>query len=136
MTDSSIFELQIAKFIEKAEGNVDLVFRKVALEMFTRVVIKSPVDEGRFKSSYVVSIDTIPTGIPDTIDKSGAPSFARIKAAVLDLKAGHVITMCSNLEYARPLEYGHSKQAPNGMVRLTIAEWNSVVNKAVSELPK
>jgi hypothetical protein len=136
MSAGSIFSAQIAEFVAKAKENADLVVRKVALEMFTRVVIKSPVDEGRFKSSWVVAINSIPGGDPGTIDKTGAPSIMRIDAAVLNLKAGTVITMCSNLSYSRRLEYGWSKQAPAGMVRITVVEFAGIVNQAAAELPR
>lgn len=136
MSSGDIFELQIAKFVEKAQGNIELVLRKVSFQVFSQVVVMSPVDEGRFKSSWLVSVNAVPTGDPGTIDKSGAPSFARINAAVLQMKAGDFITMTSNLEYSRPLEYGHSKQAPAGMVRLTVSQWNAKVNAAAASLPK
>ena len=131
-----MFSAQIAEFVAKAKENSDLVVRKVALEMFSRVIQKSPVDEGRFKSSWVVAINSIPTHDPGTIDKSGAPSFARVNAEVAALKAGTVITMCSNLSYSRRLEYGWSKQAPSGVVRITVVEFAGIVTQAASELPK
>lgn len=136
MSSGSVFSAQIAEFVKKANGNIDLVVRRVALDMFSRVIQKSPVDEGRFKSSYVVSINSIPSGDPGTIDKSGAPSFQRVNAAVLQLKGGDVITMCSNLSYSRRLEFGWSQQAPAGMVRLTISEFSGVVSAAAQSVPK
>lgn len=130
------FELDIQRFVEKAKGNATLVVRKISLDILKRVVQKSPVDEGRFKSSWLVSINSIPTGDPGTIDKSGAPSFQRVDAAVLRMKAGDFIAMTSNLPYSRKLEYGHSKQAPSGVVRITVQEFPQVVAKAASEVPK
>lgn len=134
MSNGSVFSAQIAEFVAKAKGNADLVVRKVALEMFSRVIQKSPVDEGRFKSSWVVSINSIPTGDPGTIDKSGAPSFMRVNAAVVGLNAGDVITMCSNLPYSRKLEYGWSKQAPFGVVRITVVEFAGIVTQAAASV--
>lgn len=134
MSNGSIFAAQIAEFCAKAKGNADLVVRKVALEMFSRVIQKSPVDEGRFKSSWVVAINSIPTDDPGTIDKSGAPSFARVNAAVAQLSAGTIITMCSNLSYSRRLEYGWSKQAPSGVVRITVVEFSGIVDQAAASL--
>jgi hypothetical protein len=132
----SIFSAQISEFVAKAKGNATLVVRRVALDMFGRVIQKSPVDEGRFKSSYLVSVNSVPSGDPGTIDKSGAPSLARVSAAVLAMKVGDTITMTSSLAYALRLEYGWSQQAPAGMVRLTVAEFAGIVTQAASELPK
>lgn len=136
VSNGSVFSAQIAEFVARAKGNADLVVRKVALDMFSRVIEKTPVDSGRAKSSWLVAINSIPTGDPGTIDKSGAPSFARVNAEVVGLKAGDTIAMTSSLAYSRRLEYGWSKQAPEGMVRLTVLEFNGIVTQAASELPK
>jgi hypothetical protein len=36
--------------------------------------------------------------------------------------SGKVFFLTNNLSYIRPLEYGHSKQATVGMVRITVAK--------------
>lgn len=128
------FELSIARFVEKAKANADLVVRKIALDIFSRVIQKSPVDTGRFKSNWLVAVGSIPEGTTVAIDVTAA--VTRVEAVTLGAKAGDIIYLVNNLPYARRLEYGHSKQAPAGMVRVTIAEYNSVVAKAVSEVDK
>lgn len=133
---SSVFEVQIAEFVKRAKGNVDLVVRKIALDMFRRVVMKSPVDTGRFKGNWQCAIGSVPTGVLKINDKDGTATMSRVQAAVMGLEAGQTIYLVNNLPYARPLEYGWSQQAPAGMVRTTIAEFNAVVNKAANEVPK
>lgn len=130
------FELDIARFVEKAKGNVDLVVRKVALDLFKRVIMKSPVDTGRFRGNWQVAIGSIPAGTLQIDDKAGTATIAKVTAATMRLQAGQVITLVNNLVYARALEYGHSKQAPNGMVRLTVTEYGAIVNRAAADLPK
>lgn len=151
----SAFELEISKFVEKAKGNCDLVVRKVALEMFKRVIQKSPVDTGRFKSNWQAAIGSVPKGtigLDESIthkdgketdrgsthrfEAAASASFSRVNQIALSGKAGDVIYLVNNLSYANALEYGHSGQAPNGMVRLSILEWNTAVKKTLSELPK
>lgn len=136
MATRTDFAVDIAKFVAKAKGNVDLVVRKISLELFKRVVIKSPVDTGRFKGNWQVAIGSIPSGVLQIDDKDGTATLSKITAATLGLKAGQTIYLVNNLEYARPLEYGHSKQAPKGMIRTTIAEFPQVVNKAAGEVRK
>lgn len=141
---SATFELQIQKFVDKAKGNADLVVRKIALDMFKRVIIKSPVDTGRFKSNWQVAINAIPGGTLGASgkDKAGNATYdsdgslARVSAIALTSKAGDVIWLVNNVSYANRLEYGWSEQAPKGMVRLSIQEFNSVVSKAANEVPK
>ena len=136
MATSNVFTASIARFVEKAKDNADLVLRKVALEMFTRVVIKTPVDTGRAKGAWQCSIGSIPSGMVNHLDKTGSETIARINVNVASANAGDVLYLVANLPYINNLEYGSSKQAPSGMVRLTILEWNRVVDKAASELPK
>lgn len=132
----SNFALDVQRFVDKAKGDIDLVVRKVALDMFRRVIMKSPVDTGRFKGNWLVAIGSIPDGTIEINDKSGAATISRVTAAALELRAGQIIYLINNLEYATALEYGHSKQAPAGMVRTTVQEFSAVVNKAASEVQK
>jgi len=130
---ASNFELDIQRYVDAANGKIDLVIRKISLDLFRRVVMKSPVDTGRFKGNWQVQIGSIPGGTLKLDDKAGTATIARVTAETLKLKAGEVIYLVNNLEYARALEYGHSKQAPKGMVRITVAEFPQVVNKAAQE---
>jgi hypothetical protein len=128
------FELQIQRFVDKAKGNVDLVIRKISLDMFKRVISKSPVDTGRFKGNWQVAIGSIPTGTLEVEDKAGTATIAKADAEALKLKAGDIIYLVNNLPYSRPLEYGWSKQAPSGMVRLSVTEYGAVATAAASEV--
>lgn len=130
------FELQIQRFVDKAKGNTTLVVRKVSLDLFRRVIMKSPVDRGRFKGNWQVAIGAIPAGILEIDDKSGTATIAKATAVTLNMKAGEVIYLVNHLPYGPRLEYGWSKQAPGGMVRLTVEEYGAVVAKAANEVPK
>ena len=130
------FELDIARFVAKANGNINLVIRKIALDLFSRVIMKTPVDEGRARGSWSVAIGAIPPDEVHVNDKDGSVTLARVAAATLGLKAGDIVYMTSSLDYIKALEYGHSKQAPAGMVRITVQEFPGVVAKAASEVPK
>lgn len=130
------FSLDIRRFVDKANENLDLVVRKISLELFHRVIVKTPVDTGRARANWQVAIGSIPAGTLELNDKSGTATISRVTAATLALKAGDLIYLVNNLEYARPLEYGHSKQAPAGMVRLTLSEFQGVVNRAADEVSR
>lgn len=129
------FELNIQQFVDKAKGNIDLVLRKISLDMFSRVIMKSPVDTGRFRANWQVTINSILSGTISAVDKSGGATLSRVSATTLGMKAGDTITLVNNLSYARGLEYGRSKQAPNGMVRITLQEFGAVVTAAAGSVP-
>lgn len=130
------FELDIRRFVAKANGNTDLVIRKVALDLFKRVIMKTPVDSGRAKGSWTVAIGSIPADTIELEDKGGTATIARAAATVLGLKAGDIIYCVSSLAYIRRLEFGYSKQAPAGMVRISAAEYPGVVRQAAASVPK
>lgn len=133
---TNTFELDISKFVAKAKGNIDLVIRKIALDLFTRVIMKTPVKSGRARGNWQVAIESIPSGTLAIDDKAGTATLSKVTATTLGLKAGQTITLVNNLSYARKLEFGHSKQAPSGMVRTTLQEYGAVVTKAAVEVPK
>ena len=62
----TIFSADIQKFVDKAKGNIDIIVRKVSLDLFRKVIIKSPVDTGRFSELTipVVTVPSRPSGEP------------------------------------------------------------------------
>jgi hypothetical protein len=91
----------------------------------------SPVDTGRFRGNWQVGLTAPVTGTLATLDKSGAATIARGNQVLSQAKSGGVIYINNNLPYAQRLEYGWSKQAPSGMVRITLARFQSMLDKAV-----
>ena len=86
---------------------------------------------GRFRGNWQFSIDTPAEGVLDQIDVSGNVSIAVLKAQVQTLTAGQTSYIVNNLPYGIPLEYGHSKQAPHGMIRVTLANFQKIVDDAI-----
>lgn len=86
---------------------------------------------GRFRGNWQFSIDTPADGELDTIDPSGNATLAALRAQVSGLTIGQTAYIVNNLPYAIPLEYGHSKQAPHGMVRVTLANFQRIVDEAI-----
>ena len=127
------FSLDIAAWVVKAGDRADLVVRKVALDLFAKIVLKSPVDTGRFRGHWTAGVNNVPSGLTGRLDKTGSATVAAIAGAVGGVKAGDRIYLANNLPYAVRLEYGHSKQAPAGMVRTTIDEFQAAVNRAAAK---
>ena len=94
------------------------------------VSFKSPVDKGTFKNNWFTEINGISTKITANTDVSGSERLNEALAESLRIKIGDSISFVNNLPYAIKLEYGHSLQAPQGMVRITAANWNGIVAKA------
>ncbi|MBB1617040.1 hypothetical protein A9978_31785 [Pseudomonas sp. UMC65] len=86
---------------------------------------------GRLRGNWQFSIDTPAEGTLDQVDPSGGVTLAKLRLQVGQLTAGQTAYIVNNLPYAVPLEYGHSKQAPSGMVRITLARFQQIVDEAI-----
>ena len=86
---------------------------------------------GRFRGNWQFSIGSPVDGVLDQIDASGNVTLAKLKLQVQQLSIGETAYIVNNLPYAVPLEYGHSKQAPGGMVRITLARFQQIVDEAI-----
>lgn len=125
------FSLQIREFVETVRAREDEVIRKLALDILSSVVRMSPVLTGRFRGNWQVGLNAPVTGQLQRLDKSGAVAIASGSTMIAKARAGGVIYLSNNLPYARRLEYGWSKQAPAGMVRITLARFQTMLNSAV-----
>lgn len=120
---SGDFSLDLSRLIKKAKGNTEIAVRKVMLETFSRVVMKSPVDTGRFRANWQSGIGKYSTETSEETDKNGAITIGKISTIIDGVKLdGRHVYLVNSLPYATQLEYGSSKQAPAGMVRTTLAE--------------
>src|SRR5262245_29124586 len=89
---------------------------------------------GRFRGNWQVSIGEPITDELPRIDPNGALTIAAGSSVLKDAPAGIPIFIVNNLPYAQRLEYGWSKQAPAGMVRVTVAELSDIVKSVGVDL--
>lgn len=130
----STFILDLSKFGAKAISNAEKVARKIGLDMHSRIVERMPVETGRARANTSIAIGGNPgTSTTDT-DKHGGATIAKNRPVAAQFKLGDSITIYNNVEYIGPLEYGHSKQAPNGMFRITFNEIASQVGAYAAEV--
>lgn len=124
------FSLDWKALADRAKADVDIVVRKATLDMFKAIVERSPVDTGRFRANWNCS-----QGSPNNAtsgDTDQARGFAEAQKA-LGYAAGGIVYFVNALPYGTRLEYeGWSSQAPSGMVRITIAEFDQYVKKAIT----
>ena len=125
------FAESLAQFAEQAKDAIDDVFREVVIEIGTSVIRLSPVDTGRFKGNWQFTVGSPSNQSLDTVDKAGHETIAALVAQVSSLEAGQIAYMVNNLVYGVPLEYGHSAQAPAGMVQITLARFQQIVEEAI-----
>lgn len=88
---------------------------------------------GRFKSNWQVGIGTLNTTVDEAINASGRNGLARAQSQLARYELGHTIYIGNNLPYAKKLEFGHSKQAPAGVIRLVLQNTQQALKEAVRQ---
>ena len=101
-------------FADVVEEDLTKRVRTIALEMLQEIVLRSPVDTGRFRNNNIVSIVSPVYASTVETDASGAGTISRGAAAMSGLEPYTTVFIQNNLPYAQRLEDGHSKQAPPG----------------------
>jgi len=108
---------------ERYPGLAAQISAEFAAEVITRVIPRTPVDTGRARANWQVAY--FGAAVPQmwhTFDRGGAATIARELAKLKNLKPFQNVRISNALPYAIPLERGHSRQAPAGMLAITLAE--------------
>ena len=148
MANEGAFKLAIGEFVEKTESRASLAVRRIALGLLRAIVMKTPVGNpslwknppppgyvgGRLRGNWRVSVDQPASGDLTRVDPGGNATISEGEQVLSGYEAGPTIFIVNNLPYAIPVEYGHSSQAPQGMLRLSVAEYQKHVDEAVKSL--
>ncbi|HEM7189101.1 hypothetical protein [Providencia rettgeri] len=90
---------------------------------------------GRFRGNWQVTFDAPADGETGRIDKSGRMTVSMGNYVLEHFKVGmSAIYFTNNVPYAYPLEMGHSKQAPNGMVAITAQNVSQFFRESMAEV--
>lgn len=135
------FSSDIQSFAKNAERAALKIFRGTALDLFGRIVKRTPVGNpsiwknqkrpdgyvgGSLRANWQVGINRQATGTVGP-NKNIGSVISRESSSIKKAKGGDSIYITNNLPYAQAVEHGHSKQAPQGMVKVTVAEFKGVV---------
>ena len=121
------FSDQIKKFNNKTVEAHNAIFRGTALDLFGRIIKRTPVDTGRLRANWKASINTPSKEITGTKDKTGSKALKDSESVVDRYDFGDSVFFINNLPYAEAIEDGHSDQRPLGMVKVTVAEFRHIV---------
>lgn len=125
MSDIKGFEADLKKFGKQLGIRTEVVIKKVVLDLFTKIVKKTPVDTGRARASWVIGVEN-PDNSPilsPSFTASQASAFALSELSELSRVTPFSTVFISNsLPYIEELENGSSDQSPSGMVAVSLAE--------------
>lgn len=137
------WSLDMTKYANGCLLKVKEVRRKFAFGLYAGIVKKTPVDTGRARANWNISVGKVDDSVTDEKKKTGT----KYKEKDIKVDGDESIFISNNIEYITKLEYGgypnppkngtgkteggFSKQAPNGMVGVTVANKDKYFNAAV-----
>lgn len=127
------FSDQIAAFAKNTKSTLNEAHKSITIKMFSAIVMETPVLTGIARGNWQTSMDSVKGSTLHRPDPSGALALAEIEATV-EADTDKIAFMANNLEYIIPLEYGWSKKAPEGMVRINVVRFQGIVAETAREL--
>lgn len=99
------------------------------------LVDRSPVKTGRFKGNWQLTIGASPNSSLNVFDGDGDKTKADITTVARTFRAGEVGYLGNNVTYGYDIEFipEYSKQAPEGVVRVTALNMIDHFNRAVQK---
>lgn len=140
------FSLDVKAFCDKAKKNPETVMRAVSMSLFSDIIYESPVDTGRFKLNWQASGPTPRTGTLSGVDPTGNGAVASMQTYITNSSQWQEFTLTNNLPYANVIEFGgypgdgpntiggYSRQAPQGVVRVNITRFNTLLNEEAAKV--
>lgn len=122
MAQRARWSIPPVRFAGLIKQEINAAARALALDLFSVIMVRSPVDTGRFRGNWQIDISVPALTALARFDRAGQATILEETQKLLVWKLGQTISFRNNVPYAVRLEYGYSGQAPSGMVRITIAE--------------
>lgn len=112
------FELDCDAFMKKHRMRGDQLVRAAGIALDQGVTIGTPVDTGRARANWNCAVNEIDRSNSENTQLDGMKAMVAFQGA----KLGDTLTITNSLPYVEGLEHGNSKQAPNGMVAVTVED--------------
>ena len=139
--------MDLNEYAKKKNVQIRNVRKAYAFALYSSIVKKTPVDTGRARGNWNITV-----GVDDyTQTENKTPRFQGVDQ-VPEPRGDETIYISNNLPYITKLEYGgypnppkkgsgktvngYSKQAPEGMVGVTLANNENIFNSAVRSVEK
>lgn len=141
------FSDDLLRFRRKTLEKYRTVKRLSAFDLFSAIVLETPVDKGVLRNNWFAAMGAGSTETTDSEDRSGNSTIQRIKQVLDGTDLSIDIFLTNNLPYAPVVEFGgypnppeggkgltsggFSRKAPEGMVRINTLRWDQIVKNNV-----
>lgn len=149
------FALDLQKYADKTKQSMGDAVREVVMTCATLVDERSPVGQpeiwvanvyrksrglaaspsgyrgGHFRANNQYKFGSVPTGVVEGEDPSGAEAMAKTKAGIYTSPVAGLHYIANNVPYGPALENGHSTQAPQGIYGLAAIDAVNAANAVI-----
>lgn len=124
----------INAWVENVDKSLDEVVKHIVIELGADLIELTPVDTGRLKGNWIMSINGETYHSNIRYDDTGDVTFRELLDKVKSLSAGDIAYIANRLLYSEIIEWGGSpRKAPEGMLRVTAARFEHYVDEAVAK---
>lgn len=139
------FARDVRRWIDTTKLDGATVVRKLALDAYTGILLRSIVDTGRFRASHRIGINSVdPSVAPERTGSQREKQFsppdpaelATGTATLATLRWGDTVYITNSLPYAQKLENGGSAQngnAVDGIYGATFAELIANLDRSIRQ---
>ncbi|NBW08351.1 MAG: hypothetical protein EBR82_10020 [Caulobacteraceae bacterium] len=128
----SKFGRDMSDWVKRAKQKSERFYRAFCQDLNNEIITTTPIDTGFARNHWFTSINT---PVAFNLEKGQrANPEAQTAQTVANLKVGDKFISGNNVAYILPLEYGHSQQAPNGMVRIAIAKADQIAQATLMRI--
>jgi hypothetical protein len=116
------FNSHVQRLIDKYPDKVNAILKKFAFDLIRKIIFSNPRDTGRCQAGWYVSAQKL--GVQHEFGSSAEVEEGKGLSGYHEVLTGskRYIEMINGVKYAIFLEYGSSRQAPYGMVRVSFRE--------------
>lgn len=120
------FHQQWAEITKIAKERIEKAIIEASGQVYSEVVDKTPVRSGDLRKSWEIDYGQGYLALAGSYgDKAQAINLG------VSYELGDDIWIRSQKPYAERIEYGYSRQAPTGMVRISIKKYKQFLDRAV-----
>ena len=127
------FGQSLARFWEATHAGFMSTVVELAMDLLARIQMRTPVDTGRARNSWhLIRPGTTTDSFVYTDGKGKGYDGGLGQVGMTGVQAG----VGTNVVYMINLEAGHSRQAPGGMVAISVQELRGALDAKVAEVLK
>ena len=133
---AAAFAHTLEELADVIDADYSKVVRLTVLKIYKNIIMRSPVDTGAYRASHGIAVGNEPSESEGLKGERTDEELTALENEFpgLDWKLGDgTIWIYNNQPYAGRLEDGHSKQAPNGVYSVALAEFQSKLEAEIKK---